>query len=411
MQNPEPDLPLGEQLYYALTQVDIQRVHTTLTIDDFDCIKQDTRYIFYNNGPAISVLPLPPLKRKMQRNMKVEDDKRRNLIFIPSSSCTDLLVNASIRILDAAQRELPPRQTNGFNQIRDILQPTLKNVFKYEPEQADIESACAQINNIRKERDFWTKDFIDVFILADILFQYKNGLYQPLISLAEPLQSRSYTIVHLSIERVREYLQDKKARLTFNSFGKFTFSFEPEIERGISNHVRIYAPDGLIINDVEFDIGEPEGEPHITPECSCKELQQYLDENKKDYFDKKCFYVQLGPEKSKTLYPCTKHFNVAFGRMGLLSTLLWLWWLTVLSPAIFGVVYLVHMLPSKIAEIIVSDTFVLALLGLSATFLVAVGIYAIDKKIVKSFITTHIILIYGVLVIEIVFMILLSLLC
>ena len=113
--------------------------------------------------------------------------------------------------------------------------------------------------------------------------------------------------------------QNKKTlKLHVNRLTKFekkdfwTKNFiEPEIERGISNHVRIYAPDGLIINDVEFDIRDEHGSP-ITKD-PCKGLQKYLDENKKDYFDKKCFYVQLGPEKSKKLYFCTKHFNVAFG--------------------------------------------------------------------------------------------------
>jgi hypothetical protein len=116
----------------------------------------------------------------------------------------------------------------------------------------------------------------------------------------------------------------------------------------------------------------------------------------------------MGPEKSGKLYHCEKHFNVKFGRIGLLSTLLWLWWLTVLFPAVLGVFNWLKMLPPVIARIVLSDNFVLALLGLSATFLVAVGIYAIDKKILKSFITTHIILIYVVLTLEIFIMIYLN---
>lgn len=405
---------MDEELYYALTRVDIQRVHTTITIDDFDCIKQDTRYIFYNNGPIkISVLPLLPIKRKLQRNLKVEDSRNRKLVFIPSSSSAALLANASTHILDATGQHLSSLQKIAFKEIRDNLQSVLTNVFMSEPERENIEFAREQINKIREEKDFWTKS-LDILILADLLFQYRNESYLPLITLTEPLQPKSYTLIHLSVERVREYLQKKETRFIFNFLGKFTFYFEPEIQRGVSNHVRIYAPEGLVIRDVEFDISEPESEESKDQSVSkkenfsCRKLQEDLDENKEVYFDKKCFYIQMGPERSGKLYHCEKHFNIKFCRIGLLTTLLWLWWLTVLFPAVLGALNWLKMLPPVIARIVLSDDFALALLGLSATFLVAVGIYAIDKKIVKSFITTHIILIYAVLTLEIFFMIYLS---
>ncbi len=406
---------MDKELYYALTQVDIQRVHTTLTIDDFDCIKQDTRYIFYHNGDTkISILPLPPMKRKLQRNMNVEDSRTRKLVFIPSSSSADLLVNASTHILDAASQNLSSRHKPAFKEIRDNLQPALINVFTYEPQQSDIKLACEQIKKIQKEKDFLIKS-LDILILADLLFQYRDGLYLPLIALIGPLQPKSYTLIHLSVERVREYFRRKIPRLVFNFLGRFTFSYELKIQRDISNHVRIYAPEGLVIKNVEFDLSEPESKESESKnpeskreETSCKDLKGYLEENKENYFDDRCFYIQIGPERSKTLYHCKKYINIRFGLSNLLKTLSILWWLTVLSPGVFGAFYWFRMLPPGIIRAILSDNFVLALLGLSATFLVAVGIYAIDKKIVKHFITTHIIFIYAVLAAEIIIMIYLN---
>lgn len=401
---------MEEDLHHALTEVDIQRVHTTLTIDDFDYITEDVRYIFYNSGTTkISVLPLPAIKRKVQRNMKVEDFRNRKLIFIPSSSSADILLKASIHILDDANQYLLEQpQKDVFKEIKNNIQSTLPEVFRYEPEQSYIESTCEQIGKIQEKKNFWTENFLrDIFLLANLLIQYRDGFYRPLITLVEPLQPKSYTLIHFSVERVREYLQDKKTRLKFNFLGRFTFSFAPEIHSDVSNYVRIYAPDGLVIKNVEFDLKSKSKKNFKSKneKISCKKLKKYLNKNKRDYFDARCFYIQLGPEKSTTLYHCKKYFNINLGLSGLLKTLSWLWWLTILSPLVCGVLHWLKIVPPAIAGVILSSDFALALLALSATFLVAVGIYAIDKRIVKHFITLHIILIYVVLTIEVFFMI------
>jgi hypothetical protein len=403
-------LSLGKDIYRALTQVDLQRVHTTITIGDFDYITQDTRYIFYNNGPKkMSVLLLPAIKRKDQRNMKVEDFRTRKLVFIPSSSSADILVEASTKILNNAKNKLPKKsQRFIFKGIMKNIQSKIPEVFKYRPEQSSIEFVCNQINNIRGKTHFWTDDFLrDILLLANPLFEYKKGLYHPLITLAKPFPPKTYTLIHFSVEKLREYLQDWKERFKFNFFGKFPFAFEPEIHRGISNHIRIYAPDGLSIKDIEFDFksknnSEDQSESEDIP---YRKLEKDLNENKKDYFDDRCFYIQLGPKDSTTLYRCKKYFNITFGLSNLLKTLSWLWWLTALSPLVCGVLFKPGILPSVVAQTILSSEFAFVLLALSATFIVAVGIYAIDKKIVKHFITLHIILIYMVLAIEIFFMI------
>ncbi|MBU7030485.1 MAG: hypothetical protein HXS48_26370 [Theionarchaea archaeon] len=397
---------MDKDLYYALTEADIQRVHTTLTIDDFDCITEDVRYIFYNNGTTqISVLPLPAIKRNVQRNMKVEDFRMRKLVFIPSSSSAGILVNASTRILDTADHLLQQPQKDTFTEIKDAIQSTLPEVFKYGPEQQYINSACEQIAKIQEKRNFWTEPFIrEIIILANLFIQYRNGFYLPLITLAEPLQPKSYTLIHLSVEIRRGYLQDRITRVKFNLLGGFTFSFVPEIYSGISNHVRIYAPEGLVIKEVEFDLQPEHSKDPESKKGVCKGLQKHLDEHKRDYFDDRCFYIQLGPEKSTILYHCKKYFNIKLGLSSLLKTLLWLWWLTVLSPFICGVLSWLKILPLVVARVVFSSDFALALLALSATFLVAAFFYAIDKKIVKQFITTHIIFIYVVLTVEIFFM-------
>lgn len=403
-------LSLGEDLYHALTQVDIQRVHTTITIGDFDSITQDVRYIFYNNGPKkMSILPLPALERKIQRNMKIEDFKTRKLVFIPSSSSADIFVEASAKILNNAKNQLSKEsQKEFFKDIMKNIKLKIPEVFKYGPEQSSIEYTCNQINKIREKENFWTEGFLrNILLLANPLFKYKEGLYHPLITLVESFPPKSYTLIHFSVEKLREYLQDWKKRFKFNFFGRFTFAFVPEIHNDISNHVRIYAPDGLSIKDIEFDFeSKSENETKLNSKnTSYKKLEKKLDENKKDYFDDRCFYIQLGPDDSTILYRCKKYFNITFGLSNLLKTLSLLWWLTALSPLVCGALLKLEILPLIVAQTILSSDFAFVLLALSATFLVAVGIYAIDKKIVKHFITLHIILIYMVLAIEIFFMI------
>jgi hypothetical protein len=403
------DIPpsLGEDLYHALTQVDIQRVHTTITIDDFDYITQDVRYIFYNNGPKkMSILPLPAIERKVQRNIKVEDFQTRKLVFIPSSPSADILREASAKILNEAEKKLDNQsQKDVFGDIMETIQSETLEIFKYKPVQSSIKSACDQIAKILEKENFWTENFLrDIFLLADLLFTYKDGFYYPLITLVKPFPPKTYTMVHFSVEKLREYLQEWKKRFKFNFLGKFIFAFMPEIYRGISNHVRIYAPDGLSIKDIEFDFESKSKSENQSEseENSHEKLEKDLNENRKNYFDDRCCYIQIGPEESATLYRCKNYFNITFGLSSLLKTFTLLWWLTILSPLFCGVLYKLKIFPLAVANVILSSNFAFVLLALSATFLVAVGIYT---RIAKHFITLHIILIYIVLTIEIFFMI------
>ncbi len=83
-----------------------------------------------------------------------------------------------------------------------------------------------------------------------------------------------------------------------------------ELQPGISNHVRIYAPEGLLIRDVEFDLSkksedskekEKKGEKEREKKKNTRELEKKLNEKKKDHFDERCFYIHLGPEESATI--------------------------------------------------------------------------------------------------------------
>lgn len=391
-----------QDLYYALTHVDPQRVHITLTIDDFDCITEDIRYIFYNRGNRkVSVLPLPARERKTQRNMKVEDFSGRNLVFIPSSSSTNLFVKACTNILDRSSRYLDESQKNAFEINEDNIRPNLARVFRYKPNEDDITYVYEHVGNILETEILRSRKFIgEIFPLVEIVKQYNNGLYYPLIILLEPLHPYDYILIKLSVERLREFLKFKGERLRilaeFGLIGRFTFSFVPELHPGISNHMRIYAPEGLLIRDVEFDISN-QLEDSEEKKDSFSRLEKDLNEKKEEYFDEKCFYIQLGPEESTVLYNCKTHLNITFGlskkgfHLGLLPLLSLFLWLTIMSPIFF--------------ELLRSPQFILMLLTLSVTILVAISIYAIDKKIVNHYIITQVILAFLLLAAEIFFII------
>lgn len=391
----EPIHDAGQDLYYAFTHVDPERVHITLTIDDFDCITEDRRYIFYNRGNQnVSVLPIPARERKTQRNMKVEDFSNQNLVFIPSSSSTDLFVKVCTTILDESAKHLTGSQRTVFDTIRANIDPALPKVFKYKPDKNDIKSVYKNVGTILETEALKSIKFIgEIFPLIELIKQYHNGLYYPVVALQEPLQPCCYILIKLSVERLKEFLKERKEQLKtlayFGLMGRFTFSFVPELHPGISNHVRIYAPEGLVIRDVEFDLSNQQEEK----KNKMKKLEKELNEGKKDYFDEKCFYVQLGPEDSKMMHNSKTHLNIKFGlskkgfHLGLLPLLAFFLWLTIVSPILFPVLR--------------EPQFILMLLGLSVTILVAIGIYALDKKIVNHYIIIQVVMAFVVFVAEI----------
>ncbi len=260
-----------KDLYYALTQVDLQRAHITLKIEDFDCITEERRYIFYNKGnQEISTIPLPARKRKIQRNMKVEDSSKRNVVFIPSSSSTDIFVKTATHILAKSNEYLTESQEEDFKRIKDVIQRNLTEIFKYRPDPKTIESVCENMHVMLEMETLKIKEFIrEISPLIEILEQYNGGLYYPLVALPESLRPHKYLLITLSVERLREYLRDKWERFkTFAQFGlwgTFTFSSEPGLHPKISNHVKIFAPEGLLIRDVEFEFDTTE-QPQIPEE-------------------------------------------------------------------------------------------------------------------------------------------------
>jgi hypothetical protein len=398
---------MEEDLYYALTNVDTQRVHITLNIDDFDCITEEKIYVFYNKGDkTVSILPLSARERKTQRNMKVEDSSKRNLVFIPSSSSTEIFKKACTLILEKADSHLDKHQKGAFAEIKKKIEPNLSEVFKYKPDAQKIKSVYEDTGKIfeketsEKETFEEAKEFLrEIFPLVEIVKQYNNGLYYPLVALPEPFKSHNYMFVKSSVERLGEYPQYVKERLriltSFGLAGRFTFSLAPELHPGISNHVRVYAPEGLLIRDVGFNLSSPS--ENSSREDDPRELEEQLNREKKNNFDEKCFYIQLGPQESTTMCRCGAYFNVEFGlskkgfHIGILPLLSFFLWLTVISPMFFKSLQTTH--------------FILMVLALSVTILVAIGVYAIDKKIVNHYIVTHVVLAFLVLAAEIIYMV------
>lgn len=390
-----------ENLYYALTHVDIQRVQTTLTIEDFDFITENMKYTFYNNGDKpVSILPLPARERKTQRNMKVVDSSNRDLVLIPSSSSTDFFVEACNHILEKASQHLNTSQKPAFEEIRKTIEPDIREIFTHESTPREAQAVCYTLSKVL-ERELRSKNFIrEILYLIELLNEYRKGLYRPLIALLEPLGLQSYSLIHVSVERVKEYLQNRWERLRillkFGVSGRFTFSFVPAIHPGISNHVRIYAPEGLVIKDIEFDFSVEDHE-----DKTCKKLENSLNNKKEDFFDKRLFYVQIGPEESIKMYECEAHFNITLGLNSLLSVFSLLWWLLILSPATLGLLQQITLLSSSYSESIWSSDVILTIIGLSITILAFMGAYSFNKKIIWHFITTQAILVYLIFTLEI----------
>lgn len=362
------NLTVMNDLYYAFTHVEMQRVHTTLTIDDFDCIKEDIRYIFYNKGDKkVSTLPLPARERKVQRNMIVKDCSNRNLVFIPTDCSADIFVKTFSYMLEKTSKIVNEREKPTFRNIKNDIETNVIKAFIYNPEQRDIDYILDKVYSMLKLKSIESQDFMrEVLIFLGLLMQYKKGNYYPLVKLLDPFESQDHALIHLSVEKVKESFrkpwQRFKTLLKFGLSGRFTFTPDIDIQPSSSNHIRVYAPAGMLIKDTEFAIGK-------------LKLKGYLE----DYFDE--------------MRKFGGNFNILFGlsrkgfHLGILPLLSLLLWIIIISPVFFNVLR--------------SPDFILALLGISATILVAIGIYAIEKKILRHFIITQIILVYLFFAVEI----------
>ncbi|MGC1119635.1 MAG: hypothetical protein WBA22_00955 [Candidatus Methanofastidiosia archaeon] len=395
---------MNKNLYYAFTEVEMQRVHITYRIDDFDCITEECRYIFYNNGDnPVSILPLPPRKRKTQRNMKVKDSSNRQLVFIPSAVSAPLLESAFTQMLENAYNTLNPSQRDYFKETKETIESDLKHVFMYKPDTEKIQHVCQEIGSILDVDILKYKPFMEqIYPVISILEDYNRRFYYPLITLHEPLEPQTHAMIQLSVERLREIFNERweriKVLLSFGFLGSFSLSFVPELQAYVSNHLRIYAPEGLLIRDVEFDLSRPgKSREEFGNEALTEELERNLNRERKDYFDERLLYVQLGPEESGKAYNRT-HVNIELGlrrkglHMGLLQLLSLFLWITVLSLLVFS-------------QLQTLDS-IFGLLTLSVTILVAIGIYALDKKILNHYIVTQVTLAFIVFVAEIVYLIL-----
>lgn len=388
-----------EELYYALAHVNIQRVHTTLEINDFDFITENVKYTFYNNGnKTVSILLLPAREKKIQRTMVVTDSSNRNLVLIPSTSAAALFAQACSHILERACQHLDASQKPLLQEVIESVRPHLEDVFKYESPLHKVQQVCDVLDTVVKIKPP-SKEYIrEIFPFIELLSEYREGLYHPLVALLEPLNLKAYSLIHLSMERLHVYLQNRWERIRiftrFGILGRFTFSFAPEIHPHISNHMRIYAPEGLLIKNVEFDLSNQSD----SQDTFCKKLEEDLNSQKKNFFDERLFYVQIGPEESSRMYKCSTHFNVTFGLNSFLSLFSLLWWLLIFSPTMLKVL---QQLPFSCAEVMRSSDVVLTILGLSVTVLALIGGYSFSKKIIWHFITRQVILAYLIFVLEI----------
>lgn len=317
-------------LYYAFTHVEMQRVHTTVTIDDFDCIKEDIRYIFYNKGDKeVSILPLPARERKVQRNMIVKDCSYRNLVFTPTDYSASFFVETFSHMLEKASKIVNKYEKPTFENIKNDIETRVIKAFIYNPEQRDIDYILDKVYTMLELKSMESQDFIrEVLIFLELLEQYREGNYRPLVKLLDPFKSQDHALIHLSVEKVKEFLTKPwerfKTLLKFGLSGRFTFASNIYIHPGVSNHIRVYAPTGMLIKDTEFTI------------CHLK-LKGYLE----DYFDEKCFYFHFNPEESEFMYKFGGNFNIMFGlsrkgfHFGLLPLLSLLLWIVITSPIFF----------------------------------------------------------------------------
>jgi len=359
-------------------------------------------------------------KKILQRNMSVYDNRGNELLIVPSNIINDALSHlcelyvykawqligyqGRTELYDLIENPINFNsifyydgiQQNGMNQEEEILFPTdeinrVKNVLKL------LKNTTEHKNEINYENT-------SIFYINRILMLlniYEKKYFIPFVALETPVKNHEYYNLHYSVDKITNTSLVHREFIILGSQG---FSFPLEIQQSASNHIKILSPEGLIFQYA-----------YITGIKDPKLNEKF--QNFFEYLDDNMIYFYISPEESNIIVEEWEKFSeilsrkemedintdiqvpaINFGigvdngfprRLSLIRILVLLMYGSIFIPAITIVIFK-H-------DIVLSN--LLGIAGLTLT-IIAIGLYSIDKSLLKLYFTGHISLIIIFFIIE-----------
>lgn len=279
---------LSKEIEKALFDSEILRSHLTIEIKTPESWKQEYRVVYRNKRKEISqsdsslnCIRLPPRRKKVQRNLSVYDRKGNRLTVIPSELVNKALTNICEFYLSKVIESLR-ESYRGYFQGLGENHIDFEEVFTYDGNSEVIQEVRGRFREIimklESELEPTEKGLIflrRIYVLVSIC----KNFYIPIVKLEKPLESRDCILISYSVENLtKPSMSNRKTSMSNWSLylqGKLTLSFPLELEPGISNHIRILSPPGMMFR--KAGISGLEKAPELYELFG--DLDKFLDEN------------------------------------------------------------------------------------------------------------------------------------
>ncbi len=145
----------SKEIEKALFDAEILRNHLTIEIRTPESWKQEYSVVYRNKrkkegskeDDALNCIRLPPRRKKVQRNLSVNDRKRHQLTIVPSELVNKALVNiCEFHLYEALQSTKYAHKEPSDELIRDHI--NFCDVFSYDSEPALIQDILDKLRRV-----------------------------------------------------------------------------------------------------------------------------------------------------------------------------------------------------------------------------------------------------------------------
>lgn len=247
----------SKEIEKALFDAEILRNHLTIEIRTPESWKQEYSVVYRNKrkregskeDDALNCIRLPPRRKKVQRNLSVNDRKRHQLTVVPTELVNKAFVNICEFYLSEAIQSAKYVHKEPFDGlIRDHI--NFCDVFSYDSEPALIQEILDKLRRIivslESKSESSENNFLTYLRRIYFLVSTYRSFYIPIVKLEEPLEPRDCTFISYSVENLTKPSMSNR---TLYLKGALSLSFPLEPETGASNHIRILSSPGLMFRE------------------------------------------------------------------------------------------------------------------------------------------------------------------
>ena len=420
--------PIVEDASGSIRDFELHRLHYTYSMIDLGTFKEDYRYVYRNGGNhAHRIVPLLWRWREVQANMYVLDQSNSNLIYLPSEVNRMATQRCLEKLLDEGHQAVP-EAADGFVEAR----ASLSGALGFESSESERTDAFNRMQSLAR-----SNTEVAQFNRATKMVALLSAFYLPLALLPQPIEPGEFSFIRHGVDiytpvRKRRrigwsHLEAPPLRLRdlvrFLFVGRIHFRVPLALDALTlsgtkSFHCRVVVPPGLRVGrepsfdpEAAFEKAEPSrlvsyDESNVYLYLGAKELG-LIETGRSEVGRKRQEFetsAQAGLRRLRRQFPRIKlpawfaqGTKESFRRRleeagkvrpdvkvplkiasGMTSLILLLWFLAIATTieAARGLLDL--------------DRF-LAMLGLLLVVVISIGVFAIDKRILREFVSAHII--------------------